>query len=69
MKRIRNGVIAATAAAALAVPVLPAAPAAAQDYDCQISPIGPSHIPGEVVDCVIYIIITAIADPDLPPHV
>ncbi|HEV2755452.1 MAG TPA: hypothetical protein VG318_06710 [Actinomycetota bacterium] len=69
MRRIRNGIIAASTAAALAVPLLPAAPAAAQDYDCQISPIGPSHIPGEVVDCVIFILITAIGDPDLPPGI
>ncbi|MDQ3915961.1 MAG: hypothetical protein M3323_11665 [Actinomycetota bacterium] len=42
----------------------PAVPAAAQTYDCYIPPIGPSHIPEEVIDCVYYIM-SAIA---WPPH-
>ena len=64
---IRKGLVAATAAATIAVPLMPATPAVAQDYDCQIAIIGPSSIPGEVVDCVYFILITAINDPDLPP--
>ncbi|MDQ3915960.1 MAG: hypothetical protein M3323_11660 [Actinomycetota bacterium] len=64
-KRFRNAVLATTAAAAIAVPVMPASPAVAQDYDCQIAIIGPSHIPQEVLDCVYYILISAI---DWPPR-
>jgi hypothetical protein len=55
--RIRNGVLAATAAAALAVPVT-AAPAAAQSYDCRF--MGASYIVQDAVECVFYIYITAI---------
>ncbi|MDQ4025732.1 MAG: hypothetical protein M3217_09640 [Actinomycetota bacterium] len=64
-KRFRNGVLATTVVAALAVPIMPAAPASAQTYDCNIPIIGPSHIPGEVVDCV-YMILSMLAD--VPPH-
>lgn len=67
-KRFRNGAIAAAAAAALAVPALPATPALAQTYDCRILPNGLVGTVQEVVDCVYYILITAIDDPDLPPH-
>jgi hypothetical protein len=55
-KRIRNGLVAAAAAATLVAPAAPAH-AASSNPDCRI--LGPNYVE-EVVDCAIYIITTAI---------
>ncbi|MDQ3915959.1 MAG: hypothetical protein M3323_11655 [Actinomycetota bacterium] len=60
-KRFRNGILAATTAAAIAVPMMPATPAAAQSHDCTI--MGPEYVE-EVVDCV-YMILSMISRPPL----
>jgi hypothetical protein len=65
LKRFRGTAAAAAVTAALALSVLPATPAAAQD--CKI--MGGGNYIAEVVDCVHWILITTIDDPDLPPHV
>ena len=66
MKKIRNVIVAATAAAALMVPVMPAAPAAAAEPDCELHFFGLSSYVWETVDCVVYVLSTVT---DLPPHV
>jgi type IV secretory pathway VirB2 component (pilin) len=55
--RIRKMTAATLAAAALALPVAQAAPAAAQTYDCRI--LGPAYV-SEVLDCARYLLITLI---------
>ena len=51
-------------AAAMAVPFMPAAPAAAQGHDCTI--MGPYYVE-EAVDCV-YFVLSMIAIGDIPPN-
>ncbi len=61
MRRLRNALIGGTAAAMLAAPLLPATPAAAQDYDCEMhAPFDPVE---EAIECVRYIIVILIDDP------
>jgi hypothetical protein len=62
--RMRKGLVAATAAATMAVPFMPAAPAAAQGHDCTI--MGPYYVE-EAVDCV-YFVLSMIAIGDIPPN-
>ncbi|MDQ4025731.1 MAG: hypothetical protein M3217_09635 [Actinomycetota bacterium] len=59
-KRLRNGALAAATVVALALPVMPATPAAAQTRDCKI--MGGGNYVQEVVDCV-YLILSLIAGP------
>lgn len=61
--RIRNGVLAATVAATVAVPVMPAAPAAAQTYDCRF--MGPSYILQDAGECVQLLLMLLLEDPPL----
>ena len=65
LKKMRRSAAVAAATAALALAVVPATPAVAQD--CKI--MGGGNYISEVVDCVYFILITTIDDPDLPPHV
>lgn len=62
-RRIRRALVVMTAAA-MAVPFMPAAPAAAQGHDCTI--MGPYYVE-EAVDCV-YFVLSMIAIGDIPPN-
>ncbi|HEV2755453.1 MAG TPA: hypothetical protein VG318_06715 [Actinomycetota bacterium] len=64
MTKLRRSIATVAAAAALAVPVLPATPAVAQTHDCKI--MGGGNYVAEVVDCV-YLVLSLIADP-FPPR-
>lgn len=63
----RRSVAGALTAATIAFPVVTATPAAAQTYDCRF--MGVSYLVQDAVECVYFILITAIDDPDLPPHI
>ncbi len=56
-RRVRKALVALATAGAAALMVVPAAPAAAQPYDCQFA--GP-YVVDDAFDCVYYIIITAV---------
>ena len=57
MRGHRRRALILAAGAALALPVVAAAPAQASDHDCVI--LGPDYV-GEVVDCAVFILERAI---------
>lgn len=64
LRKLRRSAAVAAVSAALAISLVPATPAAADDYDCTI--MGGGNYVAEVVDCV-YLVLSMIKDP-FPPR-